>query len=152
MFPPNMSERQVPLQSPSPFKQTRPRQTDIGSSVGAPVSPRFALTDSRRPVPRLDLFGDLRPMPELPPVPGSSPLPSKKTDESSDDSSELGEIHVEFLQFERYQVIEPSLGDEPGSPRTPPSSPQWPSSPRSSGFMLSPRGHFLGNKPRDALQ
>ena len=145
------SDRQLPLESPSPFKPTRPRQIDSGSSGGAPLSPRFALTDSHRQVPRLNLFNDQRPMPELPPVPGSSPPPPIQIDPSPDDDVE-GEVCVEFLVFERYQVIEPSQGGVPGSPRTPPSSPQWPSSPRSSGVMLSPRGHFLGNKPRDTLQ
>ncbi|WP_302175654.1 hypothetical protein [uncultured Hydrogenophaga sp.] len=77
-------------------------------------------------------------MPELPALP-------------SDDSDVEGEIFIEILQFERYEVVDLHPVDSSPSP-TPPSSPRWPSSPGSHGSALSPRGQFLGNKPRDNLQ
>lgn len=137
------------LESPSPFKLPKPRQTNVGSAGGGPVSPRFSLMDPRRPVPRLDLFNDLQPLPELPPVPTSTPQGSERTNGPSDDSDVEGEILVEFLQYERYEIVELSDDDTPPSPPESPSQPHWPASPRSPGGGLPPRGEFLGQKPRD---
>lgn len=150
----------ISLESPSPFKLPKPRQTGMGSPEGGPVSPRFTLTDSRRPIPRLDLFNDLRPMPELPPVPDSPPGPSRSADDSSDDSSVEGEIYIEFLVFEQYRVVDLPPVDEPSStassplasPVSSPTSTQWPSSPRPPGDTISPRAQFLGTRPRDNHQ
>lgn len=137
----NPAEGDVPLESPSPFKLPRPRQTDMASPEGGPVSPRFTLTDSRRPVPRLNLFNDTLPMPQLPPVPAPSP-------------GDATHIDVEILVFERYQVVDlQSVDSSPSStPPQTPSTPRWPSSPGSQDGTLSPRGQFLGTRPRDNPQ
>lgn len=146
-------EGQAPLESPSPFKWPKPRTGHLASSEGGPVSPRFTPTDPRRsPVPRLDLFNDLQPLPQLPPVPTSPPPGSARSPGSSDDSDIQGEILVEFLKFEHYEILEFPDGETPPSSPRSPSQPQWPASPRSPGGGLPPRGDFLGQKPRDGSQ
>ncbi len=148
----NPAEGDAPLESPSPFKLPKPRQTGFGSPGDGPVSPRFTRVDLRRPVPRLDLFNDLRPMPELPPVPTPTPRRPERTDGPSDDSDVEGEILVEFLNHERYEIVELSDDDTPPSPPGSPSQLHWPASLRSPGSGLPPRGDFLGQKPRDGSQ
>lgn len=136
------------LDSPSSFLP-KPRTANRASFEGVPVSPRFTPNDPRRsPVPKFNLPNDLESISELPPLPSSSPLQSARTNETPEGSDAEGEIYVEFLKFEHYEIVDLSDHDTaPSSPQSP--SQPWPASPRSHGSSSPYRGDFLTQKPRD---
>lgn len=155
---PDRADGQVLVDSPSSFKLPKPSTANLASSERGPVSPRFIPNDARRsPVPKFNLSNDLESMPELPPLPSSSPLHSEPTNETPEDADVEGEIYIEILVREQYEIVELPDGDAGSSSALPDDDvpkhiAQWPSSPRTPGSGHVQRSPFLRSKPQDALK